>query len=175
MSYAKLSHINNLSYFNTPFIKITSSIISLFGAKKLTGENYAIWKNTINTVLVINDHKFVITKKCSPAPGSNVAKNVRDAYDRWIKVNDNAKVYILAGLTEVLAKKHETMINAREIIESLHNMFRQLSTHIKHDALSSSSMPGWTRDHSLESMSLTWWFTCHTQVQPGKLYSKNST
>ncbi|XP_038895760.1 uncharacterized protein LOC120083926 [Benincasa hispida] len=102
---------------------MTSSVISLLGADKLTRKNYATWENTINTVLVIDDLKFVLTKKYPPVPGPTASRNVREAYKKWTKANNKSMVYILASLIEVLAKKHESMITAREIMESLHEMF----------------------------------------------------
>ena len=45
-----------------------SAVIILLGAEKLTGQNYANWKNTINTVLVIDDLKFVLIEECPPLP-----------------------------------------------------------------------------------------------------------
>jgi uncharacterized NAD(P)/FAD-binding protein YdhS len=114
---------------------MASAVINLLGADKLTGQNYANWKNTINTVLVIDDLKFILIEECPPVPAQNAPRNVRDAFDRWIKANDKARVYILASLSDILAKKHESMVSARDIMDSLRGMFGQASTHLKHDAL----------------------------------------
>ncbi|XP_022155999.1 uncharacterized protein LOC111022974 [Momordica charantia] len=69
------------------------------------------------------------------APLPNAARASRDAYDRWIKANDKAKVYILASISDVLAKKHENMVNAQEIMDSLRDMFGQPSIQARHEAL----------------------------------------
>ncbi|XP_038889325.1 uncharacterized protein LOC120079234 [Benincasa hispida] len=89
----------------------------------------------MNTVLVVDDLKFVLTKECPLALGHNASRSVRDAYKRWTKANDKAKIYILACLSEVLAKKHKTMITACQIIESLCDMFRKPSSQAMYDAL----------------------------------------
>ncbi|XP_038891609.1 uncharacterized protein LOC120080998 [Benincasa hispida] len=115
---------------------MTSAIISLLGTDKLTKKNHVTWKNMINIILVIDNLKFVLTKKCSPISRLAASRNVREAYDKWTKANNKARVYmLLASLTEVLDKKHEPMITARDIIKSLRGMFNQPATHLKHDAL----------------------------------------
>ena len=60
---------------------------------------------------------------------------IKDAYDLWTKANEKARVYILASLFEVLAKKHEVLVTAREITESLQEMFGQPSYQLHHDSL----------------------------------------
>ncbi|XP_038891642.1 uncharacterized protein LOC120081034 [Benincasa hispida] len=89
----------------------------------------------IDIVLVINDLKFVLIEECPLVFEPNASRNVSDAYEKWIKANDKAKVYILVGLTKVLIEKHETMITAREIMESLCDMFGKPSSQAMHDAL----------------------------------------
>ena len=87
----------------------------------------------INTVLIVDDLKFALTEECSQIPAQNASQNVRDA--KWMKANEKARAYILASLSEVLAKKHETMVTACEIMDSLQEMFGQFSSQIKHDTL----------------------------------------
>ena len=65
----------------------------------------------------------------------NASQSVRDAYDRWTKVNDKARVYILASFSNALNKKYEAVMNARQIMESLQEMFGQPSSQIRHEAL----------------------------------------
>ena len=79
--------------------------------------------------------KFAITEECPQIPAQNASRNVHDAYEKWMKANEKSKAYILASLFEVLAKKHETMVTAREIMDSLREMFEQPSSQLKHDAL----------------------------------------
>ena len=105
---------------------MSSSIVALLKNEKLTGENYATWKSNLNTILVI---------ECPPIPARNASQSVRDAYDHWTKANDKARVYILASLSDILNKKHEAIMNARQIMESLQEMFGQPSSQIQHEAL----------------------------------------
>lgn len=58
-----------------------------------------------------------------------------EKYDRWIKVIDKARIYILANLIDVLAKKHVSMITPSKIMDSLRDMFEQKSTQTKLDGL----------------------------------------
>ena len=110
---------------------MTSSLISIMAAEKLTGENYTTWKNNINTILVVDDMKFVLIEK----PVANAAQNVHDSYDCWIRINEKVRVYILTSITDVLAKKLEGMTTSYEMMESLHITFAQPSDQIKHGAL----------------------------------------
>ena len=67
------------------------------------------------------------------------------------------KVYMLASMSDILAKKHESMITAKEIMDSVQGMFGQQSTQARHNALKyifNSRMPEGTsvRDHVLDMM-----------------------
>ncbi|KAA0066490.1 gag/pol protein [Cucumis melo var. makuwa] len=114
---------------------MTSATLNMLAADKLNGNNYASWKNTINTVLIIDDLRFVLVEECPQVPAANATRTVREPYERWAKANEKARAYILASLSEVLAKKHESVLTAREIMDSLQEMFGQASYQIKHDAL----------------------------------------
>ena len=114
---------------------MTNSIVQLLASEKLNGDNYTTWKSNLNTILVIDDLKFVLTEECPPNPNSNANRTARDAYDRWIKANDKARVYILASISDVLAKKHDVMGTAKEIMESLKGMFGQPFFSLRHEAI----------------------------------------
>ncbi|XP_038891639.1 uncharacterized protein LOC120081031 [Benincasa hispida] len=114
---------------------MTTSSVQLLASDKLTGDNYVTWKSNLNTILVIDDLMFVLTKKCSSIPNSNANQTVREAYDKWMKANEKARVYILASIFDVLAKKHKSMYTAKEIMESLHGMFGKPSFSLRHDAI----------------------------------------
>ncbi|XP_038896580.1 uncharacterized protein LOC120084835 [Benincasa hispida] len=90
---------------------MTSSLIQLLAADKLTEE------------------------ECPPVLNSNANRNVRDAYDKWIRANEKAPAYILANISDVLARKHESVRTTKEIMESLRGMFKQLSFSLRHDAI----------------------------------------
>ena len=102
---------------------MTNSIVQLLASEKLNGDNYNTWKSNLNTILVIDDLKFVLTEECPSNLSSNANQTVRDTYDRWIKANEKARVYILASISDVLAKKHDVMGTTKEIMESLKGMF----------------------------------------------------
>ncbi|XP_038882260.1 uncharacterized protein LOC120073488 [Benincasa hispida] len=79
--------------------------------------------------------RFVLTEECPPVPSSTTTQNVRDVYDRWVRANEKAWVYILASISDVLNKKHEVMLTAREIMASLQEMFGQPSSSVRHEAI----------------------------------------
>jgi len=91
---------------------MSSSIVALLKNEKLTSENCTTWKSNLNTIMVIDDLRFVLMEECPPIPSHNASQSVRDAYDRWTKANDKARVYILASLSDILNKKYKTMMNA---------------------------------------------------------------
>ncbi|KAA0064277.1 gag/pol protein [Cucumis melo var. makuwa] len=72
--------------------------------------------------------------ECPPFPTKYASQSVRDAYDRWTKANDKARLHILASMSDILSKKHEIMVTARQIIDSLREMFGQPSIQIKQEA-----------------------------------------
>ncbi|TYK22241.1 gag/pol protein [Cucumis melo var. makuwa] len=112
-----------------------SSIVQLLGSKKLNGDNYAAWKSNLNTILVVDDLRFVLTEECPQTPASNANRASRKAYDRWIKANEKAHVYILTSMSDVLAKKHESLATAKEIMDSLKGMFGQPEWSLRHEAI----------------------------------------
>ncbi|XP_038880435.1 uncharacterized protein LOC120072089 [Benincasa hispida] len=98
------------------------SLVQLLASDKLTRDNYVMWKSNLNTILVIDDLWFILTKEYPLVPGSNANLNVRNAYERWIRANEKARAYIIANISDVLAKKNESMNTTKEIMESLHGL-----------------------------------------------------
>ncbi|TYK26932.1 gag/pol protein [Cucumis melo var. makuwa] len=80
---------------------------------------YATWKSKLNMILVITDLRFVFMEKCPPFPTQNASQSVKDAYDRWTKANDKARPYILASMFDILSKKREIMVTARQSVREL--------------------------------------------------------
>ncbi|TYK19580.1 gag/pol protein [Cucumis melo var. makuwa] len=113
---------------------MNSSIVQLLAFEKLNGDNYAAWKSNLNTILVVNDLKFVLTEECPQTSTSNANRASRKAYDRWIKANEKARVYILASMSDVLEKKHGSLATAKEIMDSLKGMFGQPEWYLRHEA-----------------------------------------
>ncbi|KAA0041279.1 gag/pol protein [Cucumis melo var. makuwa] len=86
-------------------------------------------------IIVIVDLCFILMEECPPFPTQNASQSVKDAYDCWIKANDEARLYILASMSDILSKKHEIMVTARQIMDSLREMFGQSSIQIKQEAI----------------------------------------
>ncbi|KAA0041242.1 gag/pol protein [Cucumis melo var. makuwa] len=88
----------------------------------------------MNMILVIADLRFVLMEECPPFPTKYASQSVRDAYDRWTKANDKARLHILASMSDILSKKHEIMVTVRQIMDYLREMFGQPSIQIKQEA-----------------------------------------
>ena len=59
--------------------------------------------------------------------------DVQEAYERWIKANEKARVYIIACIYDVLAKKHESLAMAKVIMDSFRELFGQPSWSFRHE------------------------------------------
>ncbi|KAA0063164.1 gag/pol protein [Cucumis melo var. makuwa] len=79
--------------------------------------------------------QLLTSQKLNSAPTSNANRNVREAYDRWVKANEKARVYILVSMSDVLAKKHKSLAMVKEIMDSLREMFGQPSWSLRHEAI----------------------------------------
>ncbi|KAA0054742.1 gag/pol protein [Cucumis melo var. makuwa] len=86
-------------------------------------------------MILVDDLRFVLTKECPQTPASNANRTNREAYDRWIKANEKACVCILASMSDVLKKKHESLAMAKEITNSLRVMFWQPEWFLRHEAI----------------------------------------
>ncbi|KAA0025345.1 gag/pol protein [Cucumis melo var. makuwa] len=78
---------------------------------------------------------WVKIKECPQTPASNANRTSRKAYDRWVKANEKARVYILASVTDVLAKKQESLATTKEIMDALKAMFEQPEWSLRHEAI----------------------------------------
>ncbi|XP_038894535.1 uncharacterized protein LOC120083073 [Benincasa hispida] len=107
----------------------------IIASEKPNGDNYSAWKSNLNTILVVDDLRFVLTEQCLQTPASNANQTVRKAYDRCVKANEKACVYILVSMFDVLAKKHESLATTKEIIDSLREMFGQPSWSFRNEAI----------------------------------------
>ncbi|XP_050944117.1 uncharacterized protein LOC127150415 [Cucumis melo] len=114
---------------------MNNSIVQLLASEKLNGDNYAAWESNLNTILVVDDLRFVLTEECLQTPTLNANRTSRKAYERWIKANEKARVYILASMSDVLAKKHESLATAKEIMDSLKGMFGQPEWSLRHETI----------------------------------------
>ncbi|KAA0041293.1 gag/pol protein [Cucumis melo var. makuwa] len=104
---------------------MSSSIIALLKNKILTSENYGTLKSNLNMILVIDDLCFVLMEE-HPSLARNASLTVRDTYNPH---------YILANMSDVLSKKHESMVTAHKIMDSFQEIFRQPSIQLHHEAI----------------------------------------
>ena len=69
---------------------------------KLTGPNYIDWKRNLNLVLTVEEYKFVLTDVCPPPLDSDSSKEEVEIYQHWKKVDEMARYYILASMSNIL-------------------------------------------------------------------------
>ncbi|KAA0053088.1 gag/pol protein [Cucumis melo var. makuwa] len=69
------------------------------------------------------------------SPASNANRTSRKAYDRLVKANEKACVYILANMFHILEKKHESLATVKEIMDSLRVMFEQPKWFLRHESI----------------------------------------
>ena len=81
---------------------------------------------------MVDDLRFVLIEEFPQNPASNANQTSWEAYDWWIKANEKARVYIIANMSDVFAKKHESLATTKEIIDSLKGMFEQPEWSLRH-------------------------------------------
>ncbi|TYK23167.1 gag/pol protein [Cucumis melo var. makuwa] len=80
--------------------------------------------------------RFVLTEECSQTPTFNANQTSWKAYDQWVKSNEKVRVYIdLANMLNVPEKKHESLVTAKEIMDSLSAMFGQPKWSLRHEVI----------------------------------------
>ena len=82
--------------FISVFITMNNPIIAILSSEKLNSENLVNWKNNMNSVLICENYKFVLTKECPPEHAANAPCTVQEAYDCWIQASNKARCYMLA-------------------------------------------------------------------------------
>ena len=90
---------------------------------KLTGPNYIDWKRNLNLVLTAQEYKYVLTDVCPPPPGSDSSKEDVEAYESWRKVDEMARCYILASMSNILQHQHENMATTYDMMMNLKEIF----------------------------------------------------
>ncbi|XP_022158581.1 uncharacterized protein LOC111025035 [Momordica charantia] len=113
-----------------------TSIIALLAAEKLNDDNHKQWKSNLNTILVIDDLRFILQKDCPQAPASNVVMAVRNALPMTggskpatRPMSNSWQAYLMYLL------RSENMVTVKEIMDSLQSMFGQPSSEGRHETV----------------------------------------
>ncbi|XP_073277714.1 uncharacterized protein [Primulina huaijiensis] len=114
---------------------MSNPILLLLASQVLTGENFSKWKSNMNILLINESYHFVLKEDCPPVPPANASRTVSQAYNNWIVANNKARCYLLAAMNEVLRAKHEAFETAKEIMESLQQMFGRPSEQARYEAV----------------------------------------
>ncbi|XP_016507741.1 uncharacterized protein LOC107825399 [Nicotiana tabacum] len=133
-------------------------LTSILNQNKLEGPKYVDWKKNLDIVLTAEGYKFVITDECPRKPKNATDDQVK-AYDKWVKVDEMARCYILASMANVLQHQHQSMRSAYDMLKSLKEIFGEQNHAAKQTAmkvlLNTKMAEGSSvRDHVLKMMSL---------------------
>ena len=85
---------------------------------KLDGTNYINWKRNLDIVLTAEDYKFVLTDLCHPKPHEGAKP-----YEKWVKVDEMSRCYILASMSNILQHQHQSIPTAYDMMMNLKEMF----------------------------------------------------
>ncbi|KAB1216080.1 hypothetical protein CJ030_MR4G026974 [Morella rubra] len=94
---------------------------------KLNGQNFIDWKRNLLIVLTAEKIAYVLTKDEPKLALSDATEEENVSYDKWHEDDELAKCYILASMTNMLQKQCENLVNAKDMITSLQEMFGEHS------------------------------------------------
>nr|XP_016502796.1 PREDICTED: uncharacterized protein LOC107820943 [Nicotiana tabacum] len=134
-------------------------LTAILTQNKLEGPNYVDWKRNLDIVLIAEEYKFVLDEVCPEKPGDDATDDEQKAYQKCIKVDEMARCYILASMSNVLQHHHQSMESAYDILENLKEMFGDQNRAAKQTAMkalvNTKMIEGSSvRDHVLKMMSL---------------------
>nr|XP_016514473.1 PREDICTED: uncharacterized protein LOC107831238 [Nicotiana tabacum] len=134
-------------------------LTSILNQNKLEGPNYVDWKRNLDIVLTAESYKFVITEECPEKPDEDATDDQVKAYDKWVKVDEMIRCYILASMANVLQHPHQSMGSAYDMLESLKEMFGEQNCTSKQTIMKTllntkMAKGSSVRDHVLKMMGL---------------------
>ncbi|XP_019262041.1 PREDICTED: uncharacterized protein LOC109239900 [Nicotiana attenuata] len=134
-------------------------LTTILTQNKLEGSNYVDWKRNLNIVLIAEEYKFVLDEVCPEKPGDDATDDGQKAYQKWVKADEMVRCYILASMSNVLQRQHQSMESAYDILENLKEIFGDQNCAAKQTAmkalLNTKMVEGSSvRDHVLKMMSL---------------------
>ncbi|RVW33201.1 hypothetical protein CK203_081135 [Vitis vinifera] len=105
------------------------------------------------------EYKFVLSEVCPEKPDEGATQDQIKAHQKWVKVDEMARCYILAIMSNVLQHQHQKMDTTYDILENLKEMFGDQTSAARQNALReilTSKMDEGTqvRTHVLKMMSL---------------------
>ena len=80
-------------------------LVAILNQNKLTGSNYVNWKRNLEIFLIVEEHKYVLSRPCPNFPSLDAHFEEKQRYDRWQKSNEMAKCYILASISNVRSEE----------------------------------------------------------------------
>ncbi|KAM3282025.1 hypothetical protein P3S67_027672 [Capsicum chacoense] len=133
-------------------------LTSILDQNKLEVPNYVDWKHNLDIVLTAGSFKFVLVEEC-PIKSAELTDDDTNSYDKWVKVDEMTRCYILASMKNVLQHQHQSMTTAYDMLESLKEMFREKNRSTKQtamkDLLTMKMVEGTSvREHVLKMTSL---------------------
>ncbi|GFY91148.1 hypothetical protein Acr_07g0013440 [Actinidia rufa] len=107
----------------------------ILSQNKLTGPSYVEWNRNLDIVLTSEGYKFVLTQSCPDLPGASASPEELAAYERWTKINEMTRCYILASIDGVLQQQHLSMLIARDMMLNLKKMFDEQGRSARQDVM----------------------------------------
>ena len=98
-------------------------LASILSNNKLDGTNYVSWKRNLNIVLTCEGIIWVTLEPLHVAHIESSTPEERVDYEAWRKDDENARMYILAFLIEVLQSQHQSLSTSSAMLLSLQEMF----------------------------------------------------
>ena len=125
---------------------------------RLTGPNYVDWKRNLILVLTADKIVYVLNAEPPELALTDATEEQRNAFDKWHEVDEMAKCYILASMTNVLQKQCQGLVTAKDMMFHLKEMFGEQSRSARQTAmkkLMSTKMVEGTpvREHVLKMIS----------------------
>ena len=114
---------------------IFSPLIAILNQNKLTGPNYVDWKRNLDIVLIIEEHRFVLSEPCLDFPALDASSEERQRYYHWRKSNEMAKCYALTSISNVLQHQMQDVELALDIMFSLKEMFGEQGRSARQDTM----------------------------------------
>ncbi|XP_016455430.1 uncharacterized protein LOC107779498 [Nicotiana tabacum] len=134
-------------------------LTAILTQNKLEGPNYVDWKRNLDIVLIAEEYKFVLDEVCLEKPGEDAMDDEQKAYQKWVKIDEMVRCYILTSMSNVLQHHHQSTESAYDILKNLKEMFgdqNRAANQIAMKALLNTKMVKGlsVRDHVLKMMSL---------------------
>ena len=104
-----------------------SPLATILTQTKLTGNNFIDWKRNLDIVLTAEDHAYVLTTLWLEEPAACATATARREFEKWKKLNEMARCYMLASMASVLQHQFQSNESTSAIMTSLKEMLVRMA------------------------------------------------